>query len=400
MINSEPDTLLKNFVLTICLISLITGCNRSIEKINHAQIEIDSISAIFVPDRRMGICDIKVKTGKEGGFILNGETTDPLLKAVIIKTLNNQVNELIDSIIILPDTLINKKYKGLATLSVINIRKQPDHKAEMVSQAILGTPLIILKNKESWLLIETPDHYIGWTESSSVERMTTSDMNKWKQSDRVITLVSSGSVYSDTDESKIVGDIVGGCIFVKECNYQQNTKVLFPDGREGYIRSKSVMDFNYWRTNVKCNEDNIVRCASAFIGLPYLWGGTSCKAVDCSGFSKTVYFLNGLILFRDASQQALNGLNVDITSGYGQMRPGDLLFFGFKENSKLHVNHVAIYMGDYEYINSSGRVQINSLDSTCINYSSYRVKSLLSVKRIIGVVGDPGIVSIKSHPWY
>ena len=118
------------------------------------------------------------------------------------------------------------------------------------------------------------------------------------------------------------------------------------------------------------------------------------KAVDCSGFSQSVYYLNGIILLRDASLQALHGLNVDISSGYGQLRPGDLLFFGTKENSKLHVTHVAVYKGDREYINSSGRVMINSLDSTRSNYNGYRVNSLLSAKRIIGVNDDPGIVSI------
>ena len=45
----------------------------------------------------------------------------------------------------------------------------------MVSQAILGTPVRILKNEDSWLLIQTPDHYIGWTESSSVEPMTAAE---------------------------------------------------------------------------------------------------------------------------------------------------------------------------------------------------------------------------------
>ena len=145
---------------------------------------------------------------------------------------------------------------------------------------------------------------------------------------------------------------------------------------------------------------SIVRSASTFIGLPYLWGGSSSKGFDCSGFSQTVYYLNGIILLRDASLQALHGINVDISQGYGQLKPGDLLFFGTKENSKLHVTHVAVYIGDSEYIHSSGRVMINSLDSTRSNYSGYRKHFLLAAKRIIGADDDPGIGHIKSHPWY
>ena len=96
----------------------------------------------------------------------------------------------------MPDTLTNKKYTGLVTLSVINIRKHPDHRAEMVSQAVLGTPVRILKNKSGWYLMQTPDHYIGWTESASMETMTESAMDEWKRSDRVITLVNSGWIYA------------------------------------------------------------------------------------------------------------------------------------------------------------------------------------------------------------
>ena len=395
----EPVLRLNKTIFTVFLVIIMTGCKPFIEKSGLIQNVIDSISLRFIPDHRMGLCDIKAKNGVGGALILCGETTSPDLKNTIINTLSNNGNKLIDSILILPDTLTNKKYKGLATVSVINIRKKPEQSAEMLSQAVLGTPVLILKNEDSWLLIQTPDHYIGWTESSSVETMTAVKMEEWKLSDRVITLVNSGWIYSSADESGIIGDIVAGSILVKEGKDHSYTKVRLPDGREGYLNSSSVTDFNIWKANVKCTGENIVRYASTFIGLPYLWGGTSSKAFDCSGFSKTVYYLNGYILYRDASQQALHGLNVDITPDQGQMKPGDLLFFGSRENTKLHVTHVAVYKGDSEYINSSGRVRINSLDFTRSNYNE-RAKSLLAVKRIIGVADDPGIIPINSHPWY
>jgi hypothetical protein len=58
------------------------------------------------------------------------------------------------------------------------------------------------------------------------------------------------------------------------------------------------------------------------------------------------------------------------------------------------------YKGDGEYINASGRVMINSFDSTRANYNSYRRRSLLAARRIIGVDIDPGIVPVVKHPWY
>ncbi len=396
----NPFSPIKIFIPAVCMIFALTGCNSSIENSGDNQMVIDSISASFIPDRRMGIRDIKVRTGDDGTLILKGETTNPHIADAIIKTLSNNSNKLVDSIIILPDTLINKQYTGLATLSVINIRKLPDHRAEMVSQAVLGTPVRILKNQPGWLLIQTPDHYIGWTESSSVEPMTMKAMAEWKRSDRVITTINTGWIYSSPSGSGITGDFVSGCILEREGEISGFTKVRLPDGREGYINRGAVTDFNKWRRDVICTGDNIVRSASTFTGLPYLWGGSSSKGFDCSGFSQSVYFLNGIILLRDASLQELHGMKVDISQGYGLLKPGDLLFFGTKENSKLHVTHVAVYIGDSEFIHSSGRVMISSLDSTRTNYSGYRKHFLLSAKRIIGADDDPGIGHIESHPWY
>jgi SH3-like domain-containing protein len=396
----NPFSLIKIFIPAACIIIELASCKTSVENSGQTQIVIDSISSCFIPDKRLGIRDISVRTAVEGTLILSGETTNPDIKDAVIKTLSNRGNKLIDSIIILPDTLVNKKYTGLVTLSVINIRKLPDHRAEMVSQAVLGTPVRILKNQSGWLLVQTPDHYLGWTESSSVESMTMAAMTQWKWSDRVITIVNSGWIYSSPSESGVTGDFVAGCIFVREGESGVYTKVRLPDGREGYLSSRSVMDFNKWRTNVKCTGDNIIRTASTFTGLPYLWGGSSSKGFDCSGFSQTVYSLNGIILLRDASLQELHGMKVDISKGYGLLKPGDLLFFGTKENSELHVTHVAVYIGDSEFIHSSGRVMISSLDSTRTNYSGYRKHFLLSAKRIIGADDDPGIGHIKSHPWY
>ena len=390
-------SLFKNFVFYAALFSFLTGCHISTER--DMQSEIDSIATWWVPDHRLGICDVKVKAGEGGAWILSGETTNSHAKYEIIKALYNHGIRLIDSILILPDTVNNKKFMGLVTLSVINLRKQPDHSSELVSQAILGTPVKILKDEDSWLLIQTPDRYIAWTKSSSVELMTMAEMNTWRNSERLISIVNSGWIYTSPDESGIVGDLVAGCILKKTGESKDFAKIVLPDGREGYVNSKSVMDFDSWKTQDLCTEENVTSIASTFLGLPYSWGGSSSKAVDCSGFVQNVYFLNGIILLRDASLQAMHGLPVDISSGYSQLRRGDLLFFGSKGNSNLLITHVAIYKGDSEYIQSSGRVMVTSLDSES-NFNSYGVNYLMSAKRIIGVENDTGIVPVLKHSWY
>jgi SH3-like domain-containing protein len=388
-------SIISSFIL---LLLVFNSCIT--ESSNSIQLSIDKTGDKFVPDRRLGIYNIESKKGDSNSIILLGETTSTDAKSELINTLNNSGISLIDSIITLPDTLITNPYTGLVTLSVINLRRNPDHRAELVSQAILGTPVKVLKEEDSWLLVQTPDNYISWTEKSSVALLSVSSYNTWKKSERVIYIKPDGWIYCKPGGSDVIGDIVAGSILEKKSESDGYIEVKLPDGREGVVKKEEVQDFESFCKNPVYSQDKIISVATTLIGIPYLWGGRSPKGADCSGFVQSVFFMDGLILQRDASLQALHGTSVDISDGYSQLKKGDLLFFGSRENEKDHVTHVAIYIGDSEYINSSGRVMINSLDSTRTNYSYYRKNALLSARRVIGVVNDPGIVPVSEHLWY
>jgi gamma-D-glutamyl-L-lysine dipeptidyl-peptidase len=399
MKKSGLNWLTEGFCFITVVLFILSGCKNPVEK--KLQAEIDMIAAHRVPDHRVGICNIKLRTGDKGVKILSGETTDQNAKNEIIKTLDSRGIVLIDSIILLPDTIKNPRYFGLVTLSVINLRKHPDHASEMVSQAKLGTPVIVLKRNNSWILIQTPDNYISWTEESSVTLLSRMEISRWQKARRVIYLENIGWLYENpTDKSDVVGDLVGGSILEKAGEMKDYVSIIMPDGRKGFIEKSKVMDFNDWKSRASCTEENICKVARTFLGLPYLWGGSSAKGVDCSGFVQSVYYMNGIILERDASLQALHGTAVDITNGFSLLKKGDLLFFGSRNNGTPHVTHVAIYIGNKEYINSSGRVIINSFDSTRTNFVSYRLSSILSARRIIGVENDRGIIPVSKHKWY
>jgi cell wall-associated NlpC family hydrolase len=175
-----------------------------------------------------------------------------------------------------------------------------------------------------------------------------------------------------------------------------------PDGRKIALQAAEFNDFDSWKENLQPTAVSLIGSSKSLTGRPYLWGGTSSKGVDCSGFVKTVFFLNGIILARDASLQFRHGVFTEPQSGYNQLKAGDLVFFGRKaDGSKpAKATHVGLYLGDGDYINSSGCVKVDSFDPNHKNFSKIRSDNWLGGRTILGSEGTPGIVRVKDHSWY
>ena len=289
---------------------------------------------------------------------------------------------------------------GLVSIPVASMRTAGAHAAEMSTQAVMGTPVAMLEHEGEWWRVNTPEGYEAWVPESSVTEYTPEAMAAWRHNDNryVVRSLWQSRAYTAPDANgprNVVTDLVLGAIVeVSNSADIQNgrVKITLPDGREGWTDVSSLQNIADW-ANQTFDAQKILDTAYSMEGTPYLWGGASVKSVDCSGMVKVSYLNNGLILKRDASQQARTGTRLD-AEDWRNYQPGDLLFFG--NAAKQKVTHVGIYDHDGKYVHSSGRVKRNNLDPESPAY----LYSPLWAVRIHGNEGSEGITRAIDHPWY
>lgn len=382
---------IKLTFISILLVSIFS-CS-GIREYEIIEESIAEISLQYAPDKRTVLFEISILQNEK--CTLKGETNHALAKTALLQRIEQKGIEISDSIIVLPKEDEDKKF-GMVNVSVANLRANPSHAAELVTQALLGTPVKVLKNVDGWFLIQTPDRYIAWTNASSLVLMDKNELNKWKEEDKIIYLNTSGYSMNETRNQR-VSDLIAGNILILEQENIDHWSVLYPDGRKAKVAKNEAEELQSWQEEIVVTDSSITREAKALIGLPYLWGGTSTKGVDCSGFTKTVYFLHGIILPRDASQQVEVGELIDTEKDFSKLAIGDLLFFGrINEDQSERATHVGLWLGNKQFIHASGDVHISSVDSLAENFDNYNINRYLRTKRIIGEKSSliPGIQEI------
>ena len=145
----------------------------------------------------------------------------------------------------------------------------------------------------------------------------------------------------------------------------------------GYIRSDlldltEVPPQNSSYTYQQSVAQQLVNYSMNYLGVPYVWGGTTTSGFDCSGFTQYVFRQFGYELYRVAESQMLyNGATVNKS----ELQVGDLVFFANTYASNEAATHVGIYIGGNQFIHAaSGGVKITDLsnDYYAVRYAGAR----------------------------
>ncbi len=346
---------------------------------------LQPVRAKYAPDPHLDI--FRVHTARIGGaLVLTGDVASAAAKADALAAATAAGFAVADRVSVLPDPALGEATWGLVSLSVATGRERPEHQAEMGTQELMGHCLRVWKRSAGWCLVQTADRYVCWMDDGSFELRTATEADAWNQSLLLIVTAFEDLVLENPQaDAQPVTDVVTGCLLKKIGEAGDWHQVELPDRRAGYLPKKSAEDYAAWKQSRRATPENIERTARSLLGRPYLWGANSPRGLDCSGFTKFVFFLNGVSLNRNASHQARQGTEVPLDPSLNNLKKGDLLFFGTRDGhgQPRRVTHTGIYLGDRLFIHSSERVRINSLDPASPIRDEHRIRTLLCARRVL-----------------
>ncbi|MDR1653593.1 MAG: C40 family peptidase [Prevotellaceae bacterium] len=254
----------------------------------------------------------------------------------------------------------------IVTIPLVPLRAVPAEAGEMTSQLLFGQIAEILETKDKWCKIKNvSDGYQGFADRKTLTVLTENDLEFQKTLKPVKISVPTSTIRNAQKQPVIL--TFGSTLWLN----RENICLI---NREKYTYDAAhTVDF------ASATADEILGNAKKFINAPYLWGGKSMFGVDCSGLVQLVFANTGILLPRDAAQQAAAGARI---ASIAAARQGDLAFC---ENKDGKIVHVGILLNNREIIHASGCVKIESIDSKGIislQTGEYTHK-LSIIKRII-----------------
>ena len=244
------------------------------------------------------------------------------------------------------------------------IRREADNGSDMTAQLRFEETFHILDQNREWYRIYSDfDHYEGWVLKIQVKPLQEGQHELLRKDKPHCSRELISLIVDDAGQMQVV--TLGASLpFYSDGSFRLGDAQYTFDGEVS--------------AGVSTRAD-LVRTAHQYLNAPFLWGGRTPIGIDSSGFTQMVYKINGLMLYRDAHQQASQG---EVLSFIEECEPGDLAFF---DNEEGEIVHVGIILAHNHIIHCHGKVRIDRIDHSGIyNVDTERHTHKLRVmKRIL-----------------
>ena len=237
----------------------------------------------------------------------------------------------------------------------LNVRSGPGTGYSKCGKVNAGAEVEILETLDDWYRI--PEGYIS---ASYVTMLSTESAT-----DLPTEAAAPAESPAEAGSASLMGRVITGSLNVRSgpgTGYDKCGKVYAGktveiletlDGwyriPEGYVSADYIRVMDESDTAASGVAAQVVETALSFVGYPYVYGGSSPKGFDCSGFTSYIYKQFGYSLNRTCSGQLDNGTPVSMS----ELQPGDLVIFKKYASSSGRASHVGIYIGGGEFVHAS-----------------------------------------------
>ena len=266
---------------------------------------------------------------------------------------------------------------GICLQSVIPVRVEPSHKAEMVTQVLFGELHRVLGKQDHWIKVQLAyDNYEGWIDQKQSFPLGEEEFIRLINADTPASWNLSSSSQTRTRNS-ITPILLGSSL-------PGLSGRRFPVAHEMFSFDGLVADASLFEAMLTPQlrqkaKQTIIDDAMLYINAPYLWGGRTPFGIDCSGLTQMVYKLKKSNCCVMQTQQATQGEPLNFIS---ESEPGALAFFDDEEGNIIHVG---LMMDRIRILHASGNVRIDIIDHEGIfnNDEKRYTHKLRVIKRII-----------------
>ncbi|UJW57036.1 C40 family peptidase [Bacillus sp. A116_S68] len=246
------------------------------------------------------------------------------------------------------------------------------------TQVLYGEKVVLLDKQADWFKVAVTEQpslkheagYPGWLPATHV--IAESQLKAYHR-DRKFAVINQPTAIVYTDDGQRTLEVSYQTTFplIDSPDKEKELRVLTPHGLR-VINKQDAVIYSDLASIPRPNGTDLVKSGEMFLDLPYLWGGISGFGFDCSGFTYTLHKAWGIVIPRDASEQAQQGVSITQT----QCQPGDLIFFA-KDKGRGAVYHVGIYYGEDRMLHapSSGKsIEIVAIEETVHRDNFYTIK--------------------------